>query len=362
MASGTGIGTSLNYTITFPEACTGGSSKFSVFVMTGKVEKTILKGHKDGVSSLCFDERRSCLISAATDFTLRLWDIRVRNAAIRLFKVPQNEDDVNICHTIGHQLVTSRGSALFGYDMRMSDSIIVSTPSFSYFSKSQDAEFNDFGFSSDERHIAVPTDEGDIEIVSATDFQPLHTIKSVHSNIASVARYMPNDNNLVSTGYDCNIANLKVNEAYKIDKRIAIGSLLPVFEDDEDQPQSTQTVNPPFGTSMEVSRDTISPHIALGAGDGSVLILPSRKGKPDFRSIAWGGANVHSVAVCGLSWSTSNSSVWSVGNDSVLINMDPERISVRYSIGWKPNSVVALGENKVAIAGLNTDIEVLEFF
>ena len=106
----------------------------------------------------------------------------------------------------------------------------------------------------------------------------------------------------------------------------------------------------------------MNPEIAIGCGDGSLLIVPSRKGKPDFRSITWGGANVHSTAACGLSWDLDNSSVWSVGNDSVLINIHPDRIRVRYALESKPNSVAVLDTNKVAVAGVAKDIEILEFF
>ena len=331
--------------------------------MSGKVVKTSLKGHKDSIASITSDHAKGILISASDDESIRLWDVRVRNASIRLFRIPKNDCDINACHTAGDLIVVTRGGSLFGYDMRFSDSIIVPTPSFSYSSKSPECELNDFGFSTDASFIAAPTDDGDVEVVCMKSFTHINTIQSLHANIASVARYMPNDKNLMTTGYDCFVSNTKVSESYKLDKRIGIGSLLPPIEEDGDPADqtSTQSVNPPFGTCMETSSDASSPNVAVGAGDGSVLVIPSKRGKPDFRSISWGGANVHSVAVCGLSWGTSDSSIWSVGNDSVLINMDPDRIRIRYPIGWKPNSVTALTGNKVAIAGLNTEIDILEF-
>ena len=327
--------------------------------MSGKVVKCSLKGHKDSIASVTSDRARGLLISSSDDDTIRLWDVRIRNSSIRLLRVPENDGDINVCHSSGDLIVVSRDRHLYGYDLRFNESIIVPAPSFSYTCTSADCELNDFGFSKDGSRIAAPTDDGDVDIVCTKSFTRLSTISSVHSNIASVARYMPNDNNLVTTGYDCFVTNAKVSESYKLDKRIGIGSLLPPIEEDEG---TTQTVNPPFGTCMEISSDSSNPNIAIGAGDGSVFVLPSKRGKPDFRSIAWGGSNVHSVAVCGLSWGTSDSSVWSVGNDSVLINMDPDRIRIRYPIGWKPNSVTSLGDNKVAIAGLNTEIDILEFF
>ena len=331
--------------------------------MPGQVKGTVLSGHKGSVSSICMDPSLTYLLSASDDDTLRLWDVRTRNVSIRLMRMPDNDGDVNVCHSNGVLLTVSKGNSLYAYDIRMTDSIIVPTPSFSYSSRSEECELNDFGFSTDNTFIAAPTDDGDVEIICARSFTRIQTLSGLHSNIASVARYMPNDNNLVTTGYDCCVANTKVSDSYKLDKRVAIGSLLPaIYEDDEANQNSSQSVNPPFGTCMEISCDVMNPQIAIGSGDGSVVILPSRKGKPDFRSIAWGGANVHSVAACGLAWDLTNTSVWSVGNDSVLINMDPDRIRVRYPLGFKPNTVAVMDTNKVAVAGVNHTIEILEFF
>ena len=362
MACGTGIYRRSNSTQYFRKHEHTGKKNL-VLVMPGQVKKTELNGHKNIVTSIHMNTQHNCLVSASSDDSVRLWDFRVRNASIRLMRVPANDGEVNVCLSGGEIVAVSKGNSLYGYDLRATESIIVSAPSFSYTSPSEDCELNDFGFSSDNAFIAAPDDDGNVNIIRANSFEPVHSIHGLHSNIASVARYMPNDNNLVTAGYDCCISNTKVSDSYKLDKRITISSLLPVIEEDDGSTQNpSQSVNPPFGTCMEISGDSMNPQIALGSGDGSVLILPSRKGKPDFRSIAWGGANVHSVAACGLSWDPANTSVWSVGNDSVLINMDPDRIRVRYPLGFKPNSVAALDTNKVAIAGVHKTIEILEFF
>jgi WD40 repeat protein len=345
------------------ESMKAGGEKILGVTMPGKVKKLVLSGHRDSVTSVTVDQSYNCLLSASCDRTLRLWDVRLRNSSIRLMRVPETDGEVNVCRATGDIVTVSSGNSLFGYDIRASESIIVNTPSFRYTSASEECEINDFGFSSDNAFIAAPNDDGDVEIIDSRTFKRIQTVRGPHSNIASVARFMPNDNNLVTTGYDCFIANTKVSESYKLDKRIGLGSLLPPIEEDDDAPPNPcQTVNPPFGTSMQISSDSMNPEIAVGCGDGSVLIIPSRKGKPDFRSITWGGANVHSTASCGLAWDLANSSVWSVGNDSVLINIHPDRIRVRYALESKPNSVMVLDTNKVAVAGVAKDIEILEFF
>jgi WD40 repeat protein len=328
--------------------------------MTGSVRSTILNGHKDCVISIAHDPVSGLLLSASEDHTARLWDIRAKHSAVRLFRIPNTDRDVGTCLKIGNLVTVSRGNAIYGFDTRLTNSVIVGGPSWTFTCTNRDDDINDYGVSPDGSTLAVPTDNGDIEILSLSSFERETKVSNAHTNIASVARYLPNKNNLVSGGYDCYINNYKIDgsQEYKLDKRISVSSLIPTCEDDS----STQQINPPFGACIEISDADNNSQIAVGSGDGSVMVLNTRRGKPDFRSSGWGGSNVHSTSVCGLCWSGDNQSVWSIGNDKVLVNMDQDRIRVRYCIGWKPNGVAALDGCKVAVCGNSTSIEILDFY
>ena len=99
------------------------------------------------------------------------------------------------------------------------------------------------------------------------------------------------------------------------------------------------------------------------SGDGSVLVLDVRKGgsRVDSRRVAWGGAGIHSMSVSALCWDADGRTVWSAGNDGVLVNMAETRINVRYDLGFKPNTVAMLNPGRLAVAGIPNEIHILDF-
>lgn len=313
---------------------------------TMPIETLVLRGHKDSVESLCHSSDGQ-LYSSSNDGTVRLWDVRVKNTSVRMFKIPEGDFDVGSCKEQNSLLCVSRGSVLYGYDLRQTLSVIVPCPHFSYSRLDTDDEINDFCFS--ENSVVVPSDSGSVSIVSTSDFKE-RFLSVVHDNIGSVCRVLPSE--IVSGGYDCQLVALRrVNDIFRFDKRFPMGSFVP--ENDE---QPGQTVNPPFVTAIEVDENTA---VAVGSGDGSVFTLEIRKGKTNGRRILWGGSFVHASAVSALSVGDDHS-VWSVGNDCVLINMTESQIRVRAKLDFKPNAVDVFLFN-VALAGVSPNIHLLQF-
>ena len=50
-------------------------------------------------------------------------------------------------------------------------------------------DVNDFTVAPDGCTVAMPTDAGDVEVLSTTDLSPLVNLKGGHSNIAGCARF-----------------------------------------------------------------------------------------------------------------------------------------------------------------------------
>ena len=321
------------------------------------VTRKFLKGHKDCVLSLESQPESNVLLSSSDDGTVRMWDLREKFTSIRLFRIP-NRGDIGLTRRSGDLLAVSSGSSLFGFDLRASESVIVSKPSFHYYA-GEDEDINDYCMS--DSYFLLPTDSGAVKQVDRSTFTERGSVQS-HSNIASICRILPCGDQFVSGSYDCRIATGKISSTgLERLKDFGVDSLIPLSEDDETT-TSSQTVNPPFVTGLEVSPR--GSHLALGLGDGSVLALELRKGgsKIDIRRPAWGGANIHSMSVSNICWSLDNSSIWSVGNDSVLLRMTEDHISVRYPLeGYKPNAVVEVRPGQVAVAGTSNDIELLDF-
>jgi WD40 repeat protein len=321
------------------------------------VTRKFLKGHKDSIVSLESNTESGLLISSCEDGSVRLWDLREKFTSTRMLRLPCT-DDVGYCHLSDDILSVSSGSSLFGFDLRATASIIVTSPSFR-FEAGEDEDINDYCIT-DESYF-LPTDSGSVKQVSRSTFTEQANTQS-HSNIASVCRLLPCGDQIVSGSYDCRIATAKIHASgLERQKDFPVGSLIPVAEDD-DTSASCQTVNPPFVTGLEISPTGSQLGVALG--DGSVFALDLRKGgsKIDVRRPAWGGANIHSVSVSSICWSNDSSSIWSVGNDSVLIRMTEDHISVRYALeGYKPNCVVEVSPGQVAVGGTSNEIELIHF-
>jgi WD40 repeat protein len=316
--------------------------------------RNFLKGHRDSVVSLDSDPDGALIVSSSDDFSVRLWDVRQKSTAIRLFKIPFH-GDMGICRISGNLLTASSGPSVFGFDMRTSQSVIVSKADFEYHGISDD-DINDYDVG--ERSILLPTDSGAIKEISVSTFTDRCT-SNVHENIASVVRILPSSTQTVSGGYDCRLITGKLTDVgIEPIKNCSVQTLIPLDEDSE--PSSSQIVNPPFVTGLEVSPS--KENMAMCLGDGSVVVLDIRKKGVDMRRPVWGGANIHASSVSGISWSRDSRSIWSVGTDSVLVKMNEHCISIRYALeGYKPNSVVELGPNRVAIAGTLNDIELIDF-
>lgn len=315
--------------------------------MAATVGTRKLVGHKECIESV-FSSATGSLFSSSADGTVRMWDFRSRNSSIRMMRVPNGLDNVGFCREHDSLVCVSSGSNLYGYDLRFSSSIIVSEPNFSYNRADEDDEINDFSFSDDGSLLVVPSDSGQISVIATGSFTETASV-AAHENIAAVGRFVPSGRQLVSGGYDCKLVGLKGN--LEISRKISISSLIPVEEDET----PGQVVNPAFAVCIDTSAD----QVGVGCGDGSVVVLNTRKGKMDFSRIAWGGSHVHASAVAGIAW--DGDLVWSVGNDSVLIGMSETRIKVRYSLPWKPNGVAIVAPGKVAVAGMSRDMQILDF-
>lgn len=325
-----------------------------IFMPDTTLERSILRGHKDAVICISRSGNSSILASSSDDRTARVWDIRTKMSAIRLVKLPESSGDIGTCRVSEHSVWVSSGSSLFSFDLRASKSIVLTQPSATYSSADQDDYINDFDIMG--RSIAIPTDSGKIRLISTTDMRETSAVQS-HSNIAAACRFLPSGSNMVSGGYDCNVATMKLDSAGAlVERTFPIASLIPIDQDEQNNP--SQSVNPPFVTCIDVSND----QLVFGSGDGSVVVTDLKKGgsRIENRRIAWGGACVHPVSVSSVAFG-DNGSVWSGGNDSVLINMSDTQINVRYPIGFKPNSVVSLGDGRVAVGGLSNEIHLLYF-
>jgi WD40 repeat protein len=321
--------------------------------MSGTTRCTTLRGHKGPIVSVQPCVENALLVSSSDDGSVRLWDLREKHTALKLFKVPDSTGEMGFCRIKEKLLVVSSGATLFGYDIRSTPSVIVTTPSLSHSLCDSDNEINDFCIGHDS--IAIPLDSGDVSKIDITSFQ-LKDSQSIHSNISAVVRYLPTGRNLVSGGYDCNLSTMKSDPSLRLDQRVAASSLMITQQGDENPSQS---INPPFVVSIEVGPS--DDKLAIGCGDGSVIVSDLKKGgsRIETRRSAWGGSEIHSVSVASLAW--DGDTVWSVGNDSVLINMAETNINVRYKLAFKPNTVSSIGHGKVVVAGLQNEIEILDF-
>jgi WD40 repeat protein len=321
------------------------------------VSRRHLRGHKDAIVSLDSPDDSDILLSGSEDGTLRLWDLRTKLTSIRLIRT-SNIGDMGYCRLRDNLVSASVGSKLFGFDLRQCESIIVTNPTLC-FPASGDDDINDYHADGD--FFLLPTDSGHIRKVNKATFKEEHS-SDLHSNIASVCRLLPCGDQLVSGGYDCRLATARLGlSGLEAGKDFSVSSLIPIDED-EDGYHSGQTINPPFVTGLEVSPN--KQQLAVALGDGSVFAMDLRKGgsKIDTRRPAWGGVSVHAASVASICWSCDSESLWSVGNDSVLLRMNDRNISVRYALeGFKPNSVVEISRTRIAVAGTSNDIELLDF-
>ena len=328
--------------------------KPKIFMPDTTLERSILRGHKDAV--ICISQSGDSLIlaSSSDDGTARVWDIRTKMSAVRLLKLPESSGDIGTCRVTEHSVYVSSGSSLFSFDLRASNSVVLSQARATYCCADQSDDLNDFDING--CTIAVPTDSGKIRLISTKDLRETSIVQS-HSNIVAACRFLPSGSNIVSGGYDCNVATMKLDSCgARVERTFPIASLIPVDEDQQSKP--SQSVNPPFVTCIDVSTE----QVVLGSGDGSIVVADLKKGgsRIENRRIAWGGACVHPVSVSSVAFG-DNRSVWSVGNDSVLINMSETQINIRYPIGFKPNSVASVGDGRVAVGGMSDEIHLLQF-
>ena len=323
--------------------------------VTATVSKLSLKGHKGPVVSLVEFDKASTVLSSSEDRTVRLWDIREKNSCVRLIRIPPTSGSAGFAKSAGQLVVVSSGNRIFGYDLRADSRVILGESRFESTLSNIEEDINDFDLS--DKTIAAPTDEGFVRLIALETFSETGRV-AAHENIASVARFLPSGVQIASGGYDCKVAVSKVDgDSLRTDKGFLVSSLIP----EEDDYEEVHSINPPFVTSMQVSRK--NDQVAIGAGDGTVVVLDLHRGgsRIDSRRIAWGGARIHSVSVSSIDWADNGDSIWSVGNDSVLLRMDQVRLQVRYDLGFKPNSVLNLGGSRVAVGGLQQDIEIIDF-
>jgi WD40 repeat protein len=291
---------------------------------------------------------------------MRLWDVREKHSSTRMFKIPNTGGDIGFCSSKEDLVTVSSGNTLYGFDTRYTTSVIVTEPHLTFSVPGEDNEINDYGFGYSNGLIAVPADSGAIQLIHQSDFSPSGPpMPMAHSNIASTARFLPNDKNLITGGYDCNACTWKVDSGeLRPDKHISISSLLPA-EDPESS--KTQTINPPFVTSLNIFSNDVLSRSVIGSGDGSVIVVDSKRGKPDFRQLAWGGAQVHASACTATAWSPDGESVWSVGNDRTLINMNENRITVRMPLPGKGGCVSVLTSDRIAVGCGEPEIRIYQF-
>jgi WD40 repeat protein len=319
------------------------------------VVKHILRGHKDSVISLFNTPGTDVVLSSSDDHTVRLWDTRLKYSAQRLFKV-NSESDIGFVRATENILTVSCGGSTLGFDLRKVGTIIAGKEDTIY-STPDGEDINDFCISNGS--LFLPSDSGHIRQVSLDSFCERTSLQA-HGSIAGVCRVLPCGDQLISGGYDCRISTSRFSrEQIDAGKGFDMSSVIPIDEDSEAGP-SNESINPPFVTCIEISPN--QDQVAIGSGDGSVLVFELRKGgsKIDSRRAAWGGSSIHPISVACIAWSMDGSSVWSAGNDSVLNCMNECRISVKYPLGYKPNSIVELGPGRVAVAGTVNEIEILE--
>lgn len=260
-------------------------------------------------------------LSSSEDGTLRVWDLRSRRG-VRAIVPPQPAGSAAPCGTFGScafgnpadpftSVLVASGPELFAFDLRGSAIVSRAPPTLS----AQLADdINDFAVSPDGGLVAVPCDDGSVELLSLSDLQRQRTLRGGHQNICSAARYRASGGELVTGGFDQRLllwdpANGKLRA--KHDAR----ELFPAEESDE-QPNPNQLVNPPF--VLGLAADGISDSVAVALGDGAVLVLLGGQ-RQQRRETPWVVPQAHAAATDGVTWLGSGSSLLaSAGRDRAL--------------------------------------------
>lgn len=267
-----------------------------------------LRGHRADVVGLCPDATGDAALSSSEDGFVRLWDTRCHRAVRAVHAQegssngpPSQASDaggaLGSCAFLdptqpGGPVLVAAGSSLLLYDLRASDQVIVrAAPDAS--ARAGD-DINDFAVSPDGRLVAVPSDLGDVTIVSAADLTPQRTLAGGHTNIAGSARFRGGGAELFTGGFDQVLAFWDPHKG-KLKQRCEVQQLLPEEEPSEGR---AQVCNPAFVMGLAVGpRD----ELAVGLGNGALLALPG-DWRPHRGEAPWCAPAAHASQVVSVSW------------------------------------------------------------
>ena len=310
-----------------------------------------LQGHQDASIGLDSYSSSSSLLSSSEDGTARIWDLRTLKAA-RLIKVPGGKDNgVGLCRfTPSGGVILSSSNQLMKFDLRGSDSILISKPAELVL---LDDEINSFDICKSTGRILVPTDSGSLTVLD----ESLNIINSSaehrnHSSICNVARWMPDGRSAISGGHDYSISQWYEKDGKSLAGKKSTNVNL-FSEPDGDGPM---VANPPFVNTLELAESPSMGKLVIGLGNGSVVVVDAGEDRLSYRNPTL-FAFRHSLSVSGLSWAKYSTCLfWSVGADSVLnLNsiMNAANPSVCISLPSKPNDVHVVDNNTVAVSSVD---------
>ncbi|CEM05552.1 unnamed protein product [Vitrella brassicaformis CCMP3155] len=366
--------------------------------MTASVSVSALRGHRDSVVSLDIPSEPPdhLVLSCSDDNTARLWDVRTHTSCRRLHDTTFDSQDGS---TMGaarfrpghpHQIYVARGGALYAFDLRRSDRVLLNVSSgVEGFDGASSAigEIDRFAFDSSGGTMAVPLESGSVLVCewegegqgegAGGGWAVKRELTGEHGNICGSAVFRAGcARDLVTGGYDCRVCRWDASSG-KCRMRLDMNK---VHSELETSAGAKQLVNPPFVEDLACSHDGSKMAVALGDGN---IVLYGFTGDRLWPSPHSGSITHLSPLSCVTFLPASHTHLFSLSNDRQLTLWEAKRSLatstssrrsvasqcgchplVQHEMGHKGNCIVAVageGRGRAIVGDVSSEIKLVDF-
>ncbi|ORY04911.1 WD40 repeat-like protein [Basidiobolus meristosporus CBS 931.73] len=283
----------------------------------------LLKGHKDAILSIDISDnflnKGSFLATGSEDTTARIWDLKT-NRVVWGFK--GFEDAITsvkfASNTCPYQFFVSSSNKVYGYDLRNTESPIITKSSVIY--ETNEEEINQIAINEKSTLLATCDDNGEVKVTDISTQKPVKRFRQCHDNIAMSVSFRPKKPwEVFSGGLDSQLIQWDFSR----------GAPIQVFNmtEDVDQQQSNQLVNPPFVNSVTVSPD--GKIVASALGDGTIQILAAGPKGKNRGKASWNKGRLyggHSYSVAQVKFNPAGDKLASAGNEGMITLWDTSNL------------------------------------